>query len=481
LEADVSDQQQFEFLIIGSGEAAKHLAWTMSKAGRRTAVVERKLIGGSCPNIACLPSKNVIHSAKVAHLARHGADFGVMMPAMTVDMERVRARKRQMVDDEIRDHLDLYHETGVELIIGEARFISPKTVEVTFSDGGARILTGDQVFLDVGTHAAVPEIPGLQAARPMTHVEVLELGRLPEHLIVVGGGYVGPEFAQAMRRFGSRVTVLEAGRHLAALEDHDVSEAILQLLRDEGSEVLLDTQVLGVEGVSGERVKVYLRTAQGEQVLEGSDLLVATGRVPNTQGLGLESTGVEVDERGYIRVNERLETSAPGIWAMGECAGSPHFTHIAFDDFRVVRDNLTGGNRTTTGRLVPFCMFTDPELARAGLNEAEAQKRQIPYRLAKVPAVAVLRTHTTGETRGFLKVLISIESDEILGFTAFAAEAGEMMAVVETAMLAKLPYTALRDAILAHPTMAEGLRVLFAAVGARPAAQNRDQEGKVAA
>ena len=463
----MSDKQQFDLLIIGSGEAGKNLAWTMAKAGRRTAVVERKLIGGSCPNIACLPSKNIIHSAKVAQLARRGAEFGVMIPSMTVEMAGVRARKRKMVDGEIRLHLDLYKASGAELIMGEAHFVAPKTVEVRSNGGAVRVLAGDQVVLNVGTHAAIPDLPGLKAAKPLTHVEALELDRLPQHLVVLGGGFVGLELAQAIRRFGSRVTILERGRQLVAREDPDVAEAILRLFQDEGIEVSFDTEVLEVEGSSGQGIRMRVRDSQGERTLEGSDLLVATGRIPNTQGLGLEKTGVEMDDRGYIRVNERLQTSAPGIWAMGECAGSPHFTHVATDDFRIVRDNLNGGNRTTQGRLVPFCIFTDPELARVGLNESEAQKRRIPYRVMTIPMTKVRRTVTLSETRGFLKALISTESDEILGFTAFGTEAGEVMTVVQTAMLAKLPYTSLRDAILAHPTMAEGLTVLFAAVPAR--------------
>lgn len=480
------DTQQFDLLIIGSGEAGKNLAWTMGKAGKHTAVVERKLIGGSCPNIACMPSKNIIHSAKVAQLVGRGAEFGIKTENVTIDMTGVRARKRQMVEGDIRLHLDLYKASGAELIMGEAHFVAPKTVEVRTNDEAVRVLAGDQVVLNVGTHAAVPDVPGLKAAKPLTHVETLELGRLPEHLVVLGGGFVGLELAQAMRRFGSRVTMLVRGQQLAGREDRDVAEAILQLFQDEGIKVLFNTQLLGVEGLSGQGLRMRLRDPRGEPTLEGSDLLVAVGRVPNTQGLGLEKTGVEMDGRGYIRVNERLQTSAPGIWAMGECAGSPQFTHVATDDFRIVRDNLTGGNRTTTGRLVPFCIFTDPELARVGLNESEAQKRAIPYRLTRIPIAAVRRAHTLSETRGFIKALISAESDEILGLTAFGTEAGELMSIVQTAMLAKLPYTSLRDAILAHPTIAEGLTVLFAAVPARSRArttQSRqgEHEGEAAA
>ena len=463
----VRDKDRFDVLIIGSGEAGKYLAWTMAKAGRRTAVVERGLIGGACPNIACLPSKNIIHSAKVAELTRRAAEFGIATGPVTIDMASVRARKRQMVEGLINLHLDRYRASGADLILGEARFVAPRTVEVKMQDGTVGILTGDRVFLNVGTQAAIPDVPGLQAARPLTHIEALELDRVPEHLVVLGGGFVGLELAQAMRRFGSRVTVLERETQLAGREDSDVAEEILRLFGDDGIEVKLCTDLIQVEGLSSRGIKARVRNSQGEGTVEASDLLVAAGRVPNTQGLGLENTGVELDSRGYIRVNERLQTTAPGIWAMGECAGSPQFTHVSYDDFRIVHDNLTGGNRTTRGRLVPFCLFTEPELARVGLSESEARKLGMQYRLARIPMAAVLRTRTLSETRGFMKALISEDTDEILGFTAFGTQAGELMAIVQTAMIAKLPYTALRDAILTHPTMAEGLTSLFGVVPAR--------------
>jgi pyruvate/2-oxoglutarate dehydrogenase complex dihydrolipoamide dehydrogenase (E3) component len=461
------EKEHVDILIIGSGEAGKYLAWTMAKAGRRTVVVERKLIGGSCPNIACLPSKNIIHSAKVAEFTEHAAEFGIQTGSVKIEMTGVRARKRHMVDDLVKNHLERYQSSGAELLLAEARFVAPKTVEARMTDGTTRVLTGDQVFLNVGTHAAIPDIPGLKAAQPLTHVEALELDHVPEHLIVLGGGFVALELGQAMRRFGSRVTVIERGPQLANGEDSDVAEEISRLFESEGIGVLLSTDVVAVEGVSAQGVKVRTRDSAGERTVAGSDILVATGRAPNTLGLGLENTGVELDNNGYIRVNEKLQTTAPDIWAMGECAGSPKFTHVSFDDFRVVHDNLTGGNRTTRGRIVPFCLFTDPQFARVGLSESEARKRGIPYRLARMPMAAVLRAQTLSETRGFLKALIGSNTDEILGFTAVGAEAGELLAVVQTAMLGKLPYTALRDAIYTHPTMAEGLTVLFASVPAQ--------------
>jgi pyruvate/2-oxoglutarate dehydrogenase complex dihydrolipoamide dehydrogenase (E3) component len=461
------ETERYEILVIGSGEAGKWLTWTMAQAGHRTAVVERKYIGGSCPNIACLPSKNVIRSAKANWFAKHGAEYGIQTGPVSTDMQGVFNRKRKMVEGEIQFHLDRFKATGAELIKGQARFAGPKAVEVSLNDGGTRRITGDRVFLDLGSRATIVDIPGLAAAKPMTHVEALDLNRLPEHVIVLGGGYVGLELAQALRRFGSAVTVIERGPQLAAAEDPDVAQALLENFAGEGIAVLFDTRVREVEGLSGQKVRIRTEGGRGERTIEGSDLLVATGRTPNTQGIGLETAGIKLDERGYIKVNERLETTAPDVWALGDCAGSPQFTHVAFDDFRVVRDNLNGGSRTTRDRLIPFCIFTDPELARVGWNETEAKTRGIPYRLAKMPMAAVLRAETLGETRGFIKMLIETETDHILGFTAFGAEASEMMAAVQTAMLGGLPYTVLRDAIFTHPTAAEGLGPLLASVPAK--------------
>jgi pyruvate/2-oxoglutarate dehydrogenase complex dihydrolipoamide dehydrogenase (E3) component len=452
----------YDILVIGSGESGKYLAWTMAAAGHRTALIERELIGGSCPNVACLPSKNIIHSAKVKALASRAAAFGLNTGAISTDMEAVQERKRTMVADLVQVHLGRYEAAGVELIMGTGRFVGPKTVAVQRGDTHERTVVGDRVFLNVGTRAAIPDIPGLSDAAPMTHVEALELERVPRHLAVLGGGYVGLELAQAMRRFGSAVTVIERGPQLAGREDPDVAAAILELFRDEGIEVLLNTDVRHVDGRSGQGVRIHFGGSDGDHTIEASDLLVAAGRTPNTGDIHADLAGVDLDARGYVTVNERLETTAPGVWAMGDCAGSPQFTHVAFDDFRIVRDNLNGGSRTTRNRLVPYCMFTDPELARVGLNESEAQARQIAYRAFRMPMAAVLRTRTISEPRGFMKMLIDEGSDRILGFTVFGAEASELTATVQTAMLGNLPYTALRDALFTHPTAAEGLTSLLA-------------------
>lgn len=454
------ETEQYDAIVIGSGEGGKYLAWHLAQTGRKVAVIERRWIGGSCPNINCLPSKNEIWSAGVAQTVSRAGEFGVSTGPVSVDMHKVVQRKRAMVEGLVAFHLERYKATGAELIMGSARLVASKTVEVALNDGGTRLLAAQMLFLNVGTHATIPPIPGLAASAPLTHIEVLELDRLPGHLMVLGGGYVGLELAQAYRRFGSRVTVIEHGPRLLGREDADVSQEVRRILEADGIEVLLPAEITQVEGLSGGHVRGSVRTPDGSRTIEGTDLLVAAGRTPNTQGIGLEASGVALTDRGYIQVNDRLETTAQDIWAIGECAGSPQFTHASLDDFRVIRDNLGGGNKTTAGRMMPYCMFIDPPLARIGMSEAEARTDGRDLRVAKLPMKAVLRTRTTSETAGFMKALIDAE-DQIVGFTMIGSEAGEVMAVVQTAMLGRLPYGALRDAVLAHPTMAEGLNALF--------------------
>ena len=458
----------YDALALGSGEGGKYIAWHLARTGRRAAVVERRLVGGSCPNTNCLPTKNEVWSAKVARLARHGEAFGTMTGGVSVDMERVLERKRDMVDGLVAMHLHNFAESGAELIMGEGRLVGPLTMQVALSDGGSSLLTCDQLVLSVGSRAAFPPVPGLADARPMTNVEILELNVLPGHLIVLGGGYVGLELAQAFCRFGSQVTIVERGPQIAGREDPDVADQIDQCLRGEGIEILLSSEVLNVSGTSGDVVKLTVETSTGTRSVSGTHILVAAGRRPNTDGIGLELAGVELEANGYIRVDEHLATTAPQTWAVGECAGSPAFTHVAFDDFRIVRDQLAGGSRGTKGRLVPTCMFTDPPLGRVGLSELDARRQGIEVRVARLPMEAVLRTRTLGETSGFAKVLVASDSDQIVGFSMVGPDAGEVVAVVQTAMLARMPYTGLRDAILAHPTMAEGLGALMTRVPARP-------------
>ena len=456
-----SQPEEFDLVILGGGTGSTVAAWTFAPEGKRVAVVDRKYIGGSCPNIACLPSKNIIHSAKVVDYFRRSKEFGIARDGFTIEMSGVRDRKRKMVVGLNEMYMENYRKTGAEFILGTGRFIAPRTVEAALPDGSTRQLRGANVIVSTGTRASFEPIPGLAEAQPLTHIEALELGQVPEHLLVIGGGYVGIELSQAMRRFGSKVTVIDRNGRLLSKEDPDVCEALRSLLADEGIDVVLNARIQRVSGKCGDSVSVVLEQDGIEKLLKGSHVLVAAGRYPNTQGLGLELAGVELTDRRYIKVNERLQTTAPGVWAIGEIAGSPQFTHISVDDFRVVHANLTGGNRVTTGRQVPYCLFTDPELARIGLSETEAEAQGIAYRRFKVPMESNLRARTLSETRGFVKALVEVDNDRILGFTAFGVGAGEILAAVQVAMIAGLPYTALRDAVLTHPTLVEGLIPLF--------------------
>jgi pyruvate/2-oxoglutarate dehydrogenase complex dihydrolipoamide dehydrogenase (E3) component len=460
--------EDFDVLILGGGTGSTIAAWTFAGEGKRVAVVERKYIGGSCPNIACLPSKNIIHSAKVASYFRRSKEFGIAHNGFTVDMSGVRERKRMMVRDLNEMYLDNYRKTGAEFILGTGRFMAPKTVQVALADGTTRQLSGTNVIVSTGTRATVEAIPGLREAEPLTHIEALELDSVPENLLVIGSGYVGVELAQAMRRFGSRVSVIGRRGRLMPQEDEDVGGALRSLLEDESIDVLLNARIKRVSGTSGDSVRVAIEQNGTERILDGSHVLVAAGRTPNTEGLNLELAGMELTDRGYIKVDDRLQTTAPGVWAVGEVAGSPQFTHISVDDFRVVHDNLNGVDRVTTGRQVPYCLVTDPELARIGLNENEARARGIPYRLFKVPMEGNLRARTLSETRGFLKALVAADSDRILGFTALGVGAAEIMSAVQVAMIAGLPYTGLRDAVLTHPTLVEGLIPLFSSAPSIP-------------
>jgi pyruvate/2-oxoglutarate dehydrogenase complex dihydrolipoamide dehydrogenase (E3) component len=459
-----SQPEEFDLLILGGGTGSTVAAWTFASEGKRVAVVDRKYVGGSCPNIACLPSKNIIHSAKVVDYLRRSKEFGIAQDGFTIEMAGVRDRKRKMVVGLNEMYMENYRKTGAVFILGAGRFVAPRTVEVTLADATTRQLRGANVLVSTGTRAAMEPIPGLVEAQPLTHIAALELDEIPEHLIIVGGGYVGVELSQAMRRFGSKVTMIDRNARLMSKEDPDVCEALRSLLTDEGIDILLNARTKQVSGKCGDSVRIVVEQNGIEKVLKGTHILVATGRNPNTEGLGLELAGVELTDRGYIKVNERLQTTAPGVWAIGEVAGSPQFTHISIDDFRVVHSNLTGGNRVTTGRQVPYCLFTDPELARVGLSETEAEAQGMAYRLFKAPMETNLRARTLSETRGFVKALVEADSDRILGFTAFGVGAGETLATVQIAMIAGLPYTVLRDAVLTHPTLVEGLMPLFSSV-----------------
>src|SRR5580704_11891476 len=464
----MASPEQYDAIVIGSGEAGKYMSWTLGAQGQRVINVEDKRVGGACPNVACLPSKNVVHSAKVASFFQRGAEFGIVQGDWHIDMAGVNARRQKMVDGNLQVHLANFGKNHAEIVMGFGRFIAEKTIEVALNAGGTRTLRSDRIFLDTGSHATIEPTPGLAESTPLTHIEALELTVLPEHLLILGGGFVGLEFAQAMRRFGARVTVVERNQSIAHREDSDVVEGLQHLFRDDGIEIIADAKVNRVEGFSGRSVTLHLQLPSGETKLQGSHLLIATGRTPNTRNMGLEVVGIKTTPAGHVQVNDRLETTAPGVWAMGDCAGSPHFTHISFDDFRIVRDNLAGASRTTKNRQIPSVTFTDPELAHVGLSENEAKKQGTAYRLGKIPMAAALRTRTLDETRGFMKVLIDSD-DHILGFTAFGSGTGELLPVIQLAMSANLPYTAVHNIILVHPTLSEGFINLFNAVPKKPA------------
>ncbi len=457
----MNDIERYDIVVFGGGKAGKTLAMDQAAAGKRVAMVEAGMIGGACINIACIPTKALIRSAQIIETAHRAKEMGLVRtrPATTA-MSRVAARTAEVVAGMVEINRHAFEASGLDLVLGWGRFTESRVIEVA-TEAGPRRVTGERIYLDLGTRAAIPPIPGLREAAPLTHVEALTLDALPARLLVVGGGYIGMELSQAFRRLGSEVVVIEGGRQLAAREDADVAAAIQDQFAEDGIELALEARIAEVTGRSGEEVSV--RLADG-QAFTGSHLLAAAGRQPMTGGIGLELAGVELDARGFIRVDERLQTSAPGIWAMGEAAGSPMFTHIALDDYRVAKSGIAGGTRTTAGRMVPYCVFIEPEFARVGLSEAEARQAGIAYRLATLPMDVVPRARTLGERKGFMKALVAADGDRIVGFAMLGAQAGEVMAVVQMAMLGGLPFTALRDGILAHPTLAEGLNMLFATV-----------------
>lgn len=455
--------KHYDILVFGGGKAGKTLAMDQATAGKNVAMVEVGMIGGSCINIACIPTKALVRSAQVVELARRSEAFGVVRgnAAVEVDMRRVAARTADVVAGMVEYNRQAFKASGFELVLGWGRFVAPRVIEVA-TEGGTRRLTGERIYLDLGTRAALPPINGLIEAAPLTHVEALKLDVLPTTLLVIGGGYIGIEMAQAFRHLGSKVVVVESGKQLAAREDSDVATAIQSLFTDDGIELALDARIAAVTGRSGDAVTIRLDDGRA---FNGSHLLVAAGRQPMTADIGLELAGVDLDGRGFIQVDERLQTSAPGIWALGEVAGSPMFTHVSLDDYRVAKSGITGGTRTTAGRLIPYCVFIDPEFARVGMSEKDARQAGIDYRLATLPMDVIPRARTLSERKGFMKALIAADDDRILGFAMLGAQAGEVMAVVQMAMLGSLTFTALRDGILTHPTLTEGLNMLFSKVG----------------
>jgi pyruvate/2-oxoglutarate dehydrogenase complex dihydrolipoamide dehydrogenase (E3) component len=445
--------ERCDAIILGSGQAGNPLAVALSRAGKKTVLIESRHVGGTCVNYGCTPTKTMVASARVAYLARRGADFGVNTDGVCVDMARVRERKREIVESFRAGNERRLDSANVELIRGEGRFAGPKRIEVN-----GRTLEAEWIFINTGLRSRVPEIEGIAEVSLLDNESVMELDRVPEHLLVLGGGYVGLEFAQMFRRFGSQVTVIHTGGQLLEREDEDVAAEVKKILEEDGIEILLNANTTRANGA----VELQVETAGGKRTVEGSHLLVAAGRVPNTETLGLDAAGVATDERGYVRVNEFLETTVDGVYALGDVKGGPAFTHISYDDYRIVKSNLLDGeSRTTRGRFVPYTVYIDPQLGRVGLTENEARRLGKELRVAKMPMTSVARALEMDETRGFMKIVVDAETERILGAAVLGVEGGEIMSAIEIAMMGGLKYTALRDATLAHPTFAESLNNVF--------------------
>lgn len=456
--------KHFHAVVIGDGQGGDPLARAFAQAGKTTAVVERGPMGGTCVNTGCTPTKTMAASARIAHLVRRAGDYGVQATVEGVDLARVRQRKREVVESFRGSTEKNTGKAGVTQIRGEAQFTGPKTLQVRLNDGGTQEITADLVFIDTGQKPSAPPIVGLDDVPYLTYVSLEELDQVPAHLIILGGSYIAVEFGQMFRRFGSEVTLIERAPRLMSREDEDVSAEVENILRQDGLTVHIGSESRRVERADSD-VRVIIQTPQGEQTISGSHFLVAAGVKPNTDDLGLEAAGIETDERGYVKVNERLETTAPGVYAIGDVKGGPAFTHISYDDFRILKANLLdGGNRTTTDRPVPYTVFMDPQLGRIGLSEHEARDKGHRIKVAKLPMSEVARAIETDETRGFMKAVVDSDTGQILGAAVLGVEGGEIMAVLEVAMLGGLPYTALRDGVFAHPTLAESLNNLFMAL-----------------
>ena len=452
----------FDAVVVGSGQGGNPLATALAGAGMRTALVEREHVGGTCINEGCTPTKTMVASARVAHLARRAADYGVQIAAIGVDLAKVRERKRAIVDLFRNGSQNRLEKTAnLELIFGTAEFTGERTLRVRLRGGGEKTIHGNRIFINAGCRPAVPKVEGLSSVAFLNSTSIMELDAVPEHLVVLGGGYVGLEFGQMFRRFGSQVTIVHSRGQLLAGEDADVAEAVATILREEGIEVLLNAKAARVSGSRGKVVLAVECVGQSQEVA-GSHLLVATGRVPNSDSLNLQAAGIASDARGFIKVNEKLETSVAEIYAMGDINGGPAFTHISYDDFRILRSNiLEKGNASTANRLVPYTMFIDPQLGRVGMSETQARKNGRKIRVAKMGMDYVARALEVDETRGFMKAVVDAESGQILGVAILGIEGGEIMAQLQLAMMGKLPYTALRDGVFAHPTLAESLNNLF--------------------
>lgn len=459
----MTKEAHYDAVVIGAGQAGGPLSTALAQAGRKTALIEREHVGGTCVNEGCTPTKTMVASARVAHLARRAADYGVQTGSVSVDMAKVRQRKRDIVEMfRGGSRRGIENTDGVDLLMGEAQFTGPKTLDVRLNSGETQELEADTLFINVGARPRKPSIPGLDKVPVLDSTSIMELDEVPDHLIVIGGGYVGLEFGQMFRRFGASVTIVQRGDQVLTREDKDVAEEVVEILREDGIDVLLETEASRVDQTEKGRIRLTVEGSEGERTLSGSHLLIAAGRVPNTEQLNLEAAGVEIGKRGHVQVNEKLETNVPGIYALGDVKGGPAFTHISYDDFRIIRTNLIeSGDATIEDRLVPYTVFIDPQLGRVGLSEEQARDQGYNIRVAKLPMSHVARALEVDETRGFMKAVVDAGTNQILGCAILGIEGGEIMSVLQMAMMGRVPYTAIRDGVFAHPTLAESLNNLF--------------------
>lgn len=462
----MSALDHYQAIVIGSGQTGTPLCQAFANAGLRTALVERAHVGGTCVNEGCTPTKTMVASGRVAYLARRGTDYGVHTGSITIDLSRVRQRKRDIVNSFRNGNQSRIEKTpNLDLLFGEASFTGPRSIQVRLKDGSQRTLTADKFFINAGCRPSVPSLEGLQDVPYLDSTSIMELDAVPEHLLVIGGGYVGLEFGQLFRRFGSRVTIVQRAAQLLQGEDADVAAEVLAIMQQDGIEVLLNAKA---KRVAKEGPQIKLAVSSGEdaggesRTLSGSLLLVATGRVSNSDTLNLAAAGIAADKRGFIQVNAKLETNVAGIYALGDINGGPAFTHISYDDFRIIRTNLIEkGSASTVGRLLPYTVFIDPQLGRVGMTESEARALDRKIRVAKMPMNRVARALEVDETRGFMKTVVDAETGQILGAAVLGLEGGEVMSMIQLAMMGKLAYTVLHDAVFAHPNLSEALNNLF--------------------
>jgi dihydrolipoamide dehydrogenase len=453
----------FDAIIVGSGQGGNPLALALANAGWQVALVEREQVGGSCINTGCTPTKTMIASARIAHLVNRAQDYGIDSAARYVNFRKILKRKNKIVKsfrDGIRKRL--ISTSGITLIEGNARFVGKKQLEVELLNGGKNRIKADKIIIDTGTSPSRPLIPGLDNVNTLDSTSIMEIEKIPEHLLIIGGGYVGLEFGQMFRRFGSKVTIIQMDDQLLPLEDKDVAEEIAEILKQEGLQIFLDATTTQINALANDKIVLTVRKYETERIIEGSHLLVATGRIPNTSFLNPEVTGITVDKKGFIPVNNQLETTVPGIFAIGDVKGGPAFTHLSYDDHKILlRNMLEGGNTNISGRILPYVVFIDPQLGRIGMTEKQAKEHGHDYQVAKIPMSWVARAIETDETKGLMKAVVDKKTNQIIGAAILGVEGGELMSAIQIAMLGRLPYTTLRDGMFAHPTLSESFNTLF--------------------